>query len=140
MSVDRGVMPTYAIASIATGLALLVLDGLWLGVIARSYFGSRLGSLVNDTVNLLPAAAFYVLYTAGIVYFCVRPALADESWRVALMHGAFVGLMVYGAYDLTNLAILRGWPLDVALVDIAWGTAMTALCSAAGYAAARHVF
>jgi uncharacterized membrane protein len=46
-------------------------------------------------------------------------------------HGALLGLVIYGGYDLTNLAILKGWPLGLSLLDIAWGITFSTLVSLA---------
>ena len=51
----------------------------------------------------------------------------------ALVNGALIGLLAYGTYDMTNLATLKGWSLQVSLVDMAWGAFLSATASAAGY-------
>lgn len=132
-------MIVHSAAYLAAAVTFLVLDGLWLGVVARSFYASRLGGLMAPQVSIAPAVAFYLLYVAGVVIFCIRPALADDSWRMALVHGALLGVLAYGTYDLTNLATLKGWPLDMSLVDIAWGAVITAAAATAGFHAARYV-
>ena len=61
------------------------------------------------------------------------PALAEGSLGSAVLHGALFGFFCYATYDLTNLATLKGWTLPMALVDIGWGTVVTAIAAAAGY-------
>lgn len=124
------------LAYVAAFVALIVLDGVWLGAVARAFYADRLGSLLKDEPDLLAAALFYVAYPAGLVFLAVRPAVA-RSVRAAALDGAVLGLVAYGTYDLTNLATLRGWPVDVTVVDILWGTVLGAACAAAGCAAAR---
>jgi uncharacterized membrane protein len=80
--------------------------------------------------NLPAAAAFYLLYPVGLVVFAVLPSGGD--WLRALALGALFGLFCYGAYDLTNLAVLKDWPLQVTLVDIAWGAVVSAVGASAG--------
>lgn len=41
--------------------------------------------------------------------------------------GSIYGLVVYGVYDLTNLAILANWTLKLTIVDILWGVFVNAL-------------
>jgi uncharacterized membrane protein len=65
------------------------------------------------------------------------PAARAGSFARALCTGAFFGLVTYATYDLTNLATLKGWPLGVTIVDIAWGMTLCTVVAAAGYAAAR---
>jgi uncharacterized membrane protein len=56
---------------------------------------------------------------------------------LAAIFGGLFGLFAYATYEMTNYATLRGWPLAVVVVDMAWGTAVTAAAAALGYAATR---
>ncbi len=129
-------MKAAVIGYAAALLTILVLDALWLGVVARDFYFSRLGSLLLDRPNWVPAAAFYLIHAIGIVVF-VLPAAG--SWLGVLLLGALFGICVYAAYDLTNLATLRGWPLAVSLVDLAWGAAVTAAAATAAFLAVRAI-
>jgi uncharacterized membrane protein len=71
------------------------------------------------------------------VLFVVAPALTANSWVNALIMGMLLGLFAYGTYDLTNLAIIRNWPWQLSLVDMAWGGVLTGIAATAGYVAAR---
>lgn len=133
-------MTQYIIAYLATAVVFFLLDFLWLGVVMRSFYVGHLGDLMADKVNLFAAGAFYILYIVGIVIFAVAPALRSEDWTAALLFGALFGFFAYGTYDMTNLATLRGWPLAVTVVDLAWGTALTAASAVAGYLVTRLVW
>ncbi|HEV2977066.1 MAG TPA: DUF2177 family protein [Casimicrobiaceae bacterium] len=111
-------------------------DFLWLGIAARDFYLSRLGALLRPEPYWLPAALFYALYASGLLVFCVTPALAAASWRKALGLGALLGLIAYATYDLSNLATLQGWPVTVALADVAWGMSLSGVAALSGYAAA----
>lgn len=130
---------TYLLAYAATAAVFLGLDLLWLGRIAKAFYARQLGGLLRDSPDLAVAGLFYLGYVAGILFLAVQPALQAQSWKVALLHGAVVGALAYGTYDMTNLATLKGWPLAMSLVDLAWGTALTATAATAGYLAARSV-
>lgn len=127
----------YAVAYIAVALMFLALDALWLGVVARNFYLARLGELMRDKPDLGAAAMFYAIYVAGVVYFAIAPALAGGGVGRALLNGALFGLVAYATYDLTNLATLRGYSVELARVDIAWGAFLTAVASGVGYLAAR---
>lgn len=120
-------------------LAFLILDGLWLGVLMSSTYKELFGPLMLASPNWGPAAVFYLLYVAGVVFFVVRPALAQGSARRAAVTGAFFGLIAYGTYDMTNWATLNGWSAQLALMDMAWGTLLTCLASLSGYWTARKM-
>jgi len=111
----------------------LVIDMIWLGVVARSFYQSQMGHLMRAQVNWVAAIVFYLLFVAGIVVLAVWPALERQSLAHALALGALLGLVSYAAYDLTNLATLEGFPLTVALVDLAWGAVLCATVSAITY-------
>lgn len=115
---------------VATVLAMLVLDGLWLGLVARGFYRRHLGFLMGDQVNWAAAGAFYVLYAIGLTVFVVWPGIDSGSVGAALWRGALFGLVAYATYDLTNQATLRGWPTIVTAVDLGWGTALSAAVGA----------
>ncbi len=125
---------TYLFAYIGSAVVFLGLDYVWLSRIARDFYASSLGGLMREAPDFLAAGVFYLFYIGGIVFFAVMPA---ESWKGALLRGALLGLLAYGTYDMTNLATLKGWPWRMAAVDMAWGTALTALAALGGYLAAK---
>jgi uncharacterized membrane protein len=123
----------YVVAYIATAIVFLGLDALWLSKVALGMYRQELGSLLLEKPNLPIAAGFYLLYVVGIVVLAIVPALTDGGWVKALLLGAVLGLVAYGTYDITNLSTLKGWSTRLALIDIAWGTALSAVSAAIGY-------
>jgi uncharacterized membrane protein len=123
------------IAYVATLLTFLLLDGIWLGLLMAPTYRELLGSLMLEKPLLLPAAVFYCLYVFGCVVFVVLPAL---SWQWAVKRGALLGLVAYGTYDLTNWATLRGWSVQVTLMDWFWGMVATAVACAVGFLLVRR--
>lgn len=128
-------MTRYLLPYLATLIVLAVLDFLWLGVIARNFYREGIGHLMAPSPNWGAAIAFYLLYPVGIVIFAVLAA--DGEWLKALTLGALFGLFCYGTYDLSNMAVLRDWPLQVTAVDIAWGVVVSAIGASAGAWALR---
>jgi uncharacterized membrane protein len=63
----------------------------------------------------------------------IVPALSKQSWIYALQYGALFGLFCYMTYDLTNLAVVRNFPTQLAFIDIVWGSFVTALCASFAY-------
>ena len=131
-------MPNFAIAYLAAAAAFFALDFVWLTVATRLLYRPLLGSLIVDSPNLVVAALFYLVYLVGLVVFAILPAAEAGSWGMALGLGALLGLVAYGTYDFTNLSTLRDWPVMVSIVDLVWGTALSAVATAAGYAALRQ--
>lgn len=114
------------IATLCAALVLLALDMLWLKLAMGPLYQRTLGPILLDPPAIAPAAAFYLLYIAGVVFFAIRPAVESGDWRQALLRGAALGLLAYGTYDLTNLTTLKAWSLRLSLMDMAWGTFLTA--------------
>jgi uncharacterized membrane protein len=126
------------IAYCAALAALLAIDALWLVVLMGPAYKVWLGTLMLAEPKWLPAAAFYLLFTVGLVVFAVMPAVRKQDWRTAALLGGLLGLVAYGTYDLSNLATLRGWPWQLTLVDMAWGGVLACLAAVAGYMAASR--
>jgi uncharacterized membrane protein len=118
----------YAVALVVMG----ALDGVWLGWLAKDFYREQLGALMTDSVRIVPAAIYYLGFPAVIVYLALTPA---ASLGEAVLRSAVLGLAAFGVYDLTNLAILRGYTLTMTVVDMAWGTFATAVGGAAAYQA-----
>ena len=112
--------------------AMTAIDLVWLGVVARKFYRDQLGTLMRDKPRLFPAAVFYLLYPLGILMFATLPGSEAHSVLHAGMLGTAFGFFAYATYDLTNLAVLRGWPVVLTLVDMAWGAVLTGFCAAAG--------
>jgi uncharacterized membrane protein len=128
-----------ALGYLATLATFLVLDVAWLTLVAVGQFQRVLGPTLLPQPNLYAAAAFYVIFVAGLVFLAVRPALERRSIGIAATHGAVLGLTAYATFDLTSLAIFQGWTVGLALMDMAWGTALSAIAAMAGYGAASRM-
>jgi len=120
--------------------AFLVIDMIWLGLVARTFYRNQLGYIMSSNVNWPAAIIFYLLFIVGLIFFVVYPSIGRDSWVYALFSGAFFGLICYATYDLTNLATLKGWPLKVTLVDLAWGSFLSAVLSLIGFFYGRTLF
>lgn len=125
------------VAAVASALVFLSLDAVWLRLAGPRLYVPAIGPLLADSPNLAAAAAFYLIYLAGLFALATAPGLAAGRWRVAALRGLMFGVAAYATYDLTNQATLRLWSTRLTLIDMAWGGALSALAAAAGYGAAR---
>jgi uncharacterized membrane protein len=120
-------------AAVAVVCTMVILDLLWLGIVATDLYNDRLGDLrAKDTV-VLAAALFYVQYVAVIIGFAVLPAARIKD---AALRGLGIGWVAYATYELTNWAVIEGWPASLVAIDIAWGLVLTTLVAAVGRAVA----
>ena len=125
----------FVAAFIAVAVVFFGLDFLWLSRFALGLYKREIGPLLLDQPNLPLSAVFYLVFVFGLVLLVVLPALDAGGWLNVLWMGALLGLVAYGTFDITNLATLKGWSQTLALADIAWGTALSAISATAGYLA-----
>lgn len=116
-----------------------IIDLVWVGVVALPFYKTHIGFLLRPDLNWAAAISFYLLFVVGLVLFVIAPAVEKGSWMQALMFGALFGLVTYAAYDLTNLATLKDWPLVVTMVDLAWGAFVAGSVSVLTYVIASRI-
>jgi uncharacterized membrane protein len=117
-----------------TMIVMVGLDMLWLGVIAKPIYQNGIGHLMADQPNVTVAVLFYALYGLGLVVFAVLPAGPAPGWGKTVGMAALFGFFAYATYDLTNLATLKQWPIGLSVMDMAWGTCISAAAAAGGKA------
>lgn len=126
-------MTKIILSYIGTTIVFFAIDMLWLGVVAKNLYNKYLGSFLSDTVNWTAAIVFYLLFIVGILIFAAYPAVEKQSLQHAILYGGLFGFFTYATYDLTNLATLKGWPIQIVVIDILWGVVLTAIVSTAAY-------
>ena len=115
----------------AVFFTMVVIDMVWLRVIAVQWYANAMGSLLSDSPNLVAATAFYLLFPMGLVIFAVVPGETSSTLKVMGL-GALFGFFAYATYDLTALAVIKNWPVGLTLLDMAWGTLVSGIAAGAG--------
>ena len=126
-------LKSLGITYVLTFIVFLIVDMLWLGIIAKNLYQKYLGNFLSESINWKAAFIFYIIFIIGIFIFAVYPAINKDSAMHAVLMGALFGFFTYATYDLTNLATLKGWPLPIVFIDIVWGTVLTAIVSFSGF-------
>jgi len=121
------------ISYLLTFIVFLMIDMLWLGVIAKNIYQKYLGDFLSNQVNWTAAFIFYFIYVLGISIFAIYPSVNKGSVYNAILMGALFGFFTYATYDLTNLATLKGWPLPIVFIDIIWGSVLSAVVCFSGF-------
>jgi uncharacterized membrane protein len=130
--------PTYFLKVYAAAVPVFFLiDMVWLGVVAKGVYGKYMGHLLRPTPNWPAAIAFYLMFIVGLVIFAIHPALKAQSWTYALLYGGLFGFFTYMTFDMTALAVLKEWPWQIVIIDIAWGIFLSASVSSVSYLIAR---
>jgi len=110
-----------------------LIDLTWLGLIAKNIYQKYMGHLMRPTPNWTAAVIFYLLFIVGLVIFAIYPAIRNNSWSYALLHGAMFGFFTYMTFDLTSLAVIKDWRWQIVIIDIIWGIVLSSSVSVLAY-------
>lgn len=127
----------YIYLYLLTFIFFLAIDFVWLNFVAKNLYSQKIGNLLAENANLIPALIFYILFIVGVIIFVIIPGYEAKSLGKTLFLGALFGIMTYSTYDLTNLATLKDWPISVTIIDIVWGTSVSTVTAVAGYYIAK---
>jgi len=123
-------MSHYIYAFLVALGAMAIIDAAWLGLIAPKFYKKHIGFIMAKKPNWLAAVAFYLVFILGVTVFVVYPGWHNQYSAIhVLLLGGLFGLVTYSTYDLTNQATLKDWPKIVTVVDLVWGTSLTAVVS-----------
>ncbi len=125
-------MIKYLVAYAAAAIAMVALDLIWLGFIAKPIYLRGIGHLMAEQANVLVAVLFYAMFPVGVMVFAVAPVPDGAGWIKSVLLGGLFGLFAYATYDLTNLATLKSWPISLSVIDVAWGTFVSGVAAFAG--------
>lgn len=110
----------------------LVLDWIWFSVFMKAFARHKLHDLIRISSD---GELQTYLIAAGLAYGCMSllvslflvPRFENLSWAEAVSLSALLGLLVFGIFDFTNMAILKSYPYAFVFIDVAWGTFLFAL-------------
>ena len=105
----------------------VIFDAIWLGIISRNLYSKYLGYIMTETPNWIAAIIFYLLFIVGIIVFVVFPGMEEKKLWVSFGKAALFGLVTYATYDLTNLATIKSWPIQITIIDLIWGTFLSSI-------------
>ncbi len=105
----------------------VVLDLIWLGVVASGLYSDKLGYLAtlkngSITFNLPVGLLTQVIIGLGLAAVITLALSQKNSWSEAAFFGTLTAFVIYATYDLTNLSFIKGWPVMITVIDIAWGS------------------
>ena len=97
---------------------MLALDSVYL-YFTKSIFGQMVAKIQRTALEfkMVGAVVVYLLLAIGLYVFIVEPGKS-------LWHAALFGLVIYGVYDFTSYAILKKYDLNVAIMDMVWGSVL----------------
>ena len=120
------------LATLIASIIFLIIDVIWLSFATKSFYRPLIGNLLTDKPVMWAAALFYLLYVFGMAVVVIQPCISSESNLKTVYTGFVFGLVAYGTYNLTNMAVLKDWSATVTFVDMFWGGSLTAVSATTG--------
>ncbi len=114
-------------------LVFVIVEALMLTFFMAPFFSKHIGHLMRPQINLYVTLLYYLLYVAGVFYFCYFSGFKLGSLQQTLISGFLLGLLCYGVYDITNFLVLKDWKIQMTLIDMFWGGIVTSLISGVGF-------
>ena len=129
----------FIVAAFLASIIFLIIDVIWLSFATKSFYRPLLGDLISDKPVLWAAGLFYVLYMFGMAVIVIQPCIESSGLIKSLYTGFIFGLVAYGTYNLTNMAVIKDWSSTVVFVDMFWGASLTAISSTTGIYLAKKI-
>jgi len=126
----------YVVLYLATLIVLVPIDLVFLGLVAKGFFAAQVGDMLGE-IRPAPAILFYLLYVVGILIFVSASVTATA--QSALLYGALFGFFCYATFELTSLSLLKHWTWPVVIMDVTWGSLITAVSSMLGLMIANWI-
>ena len=123
-------MTKWVIAYVSAGIVFGILDSIWLSWAGPNLYEPVIGEIMAESFRIVPAAAFYLIYLAGMCWFAIKPGIESGQVKPALLNGALLGALCYATFDLTSQAVFKVWATHVSLADIVWGSFATGTTAA----------
>ena len=124
-------MKLILLSFVVVSIIFLIIDLIWLSFSIRNFYIPNLpGIPMNQKPVLWAGVLFYFIYVIGLTLVIIRPALSDFAIFTALWTGIIFGIVAYGTYNLTNMAFIKNWSINVVFVDMIWGGFVSGFSSA----------
>ena len=127
------------VATLIASIIFLIIDVIWLSFSTKSFYRPLIGNLLSDKPVMWAAALFYILYVFGMAAVVIQPCVDSGNLFKTVYTGFIFGLVAYGTYNLTNMAVLKGWSPTVTFVDMFWGGSLTAISASSGLYIAKKI-
>ena len=108
-------------------LMVLLIDFLWL-TLNRTRYDTLVKNVqgVSVRMNYVGAILSY-LCVIGLLIFYAFPLAREKSGNkvvTSIMIGGFLGMLSYGIFNATNIAIFEKYDWSIALLDTLWGSVL----------------
>jgi len=114
---------------IATIIIVLIADFIWL-YLNKNNYNSLVTKVQGSTIqlNFIGGALSYLFLIIGLFVFSI-PMITNEYNKnkkqslllLSMLYGGVLGLVIYGVFNTTNMAIFKNYDVSVAIMDTTWG-------------------
>ena len=129
----------FLVAALIASIIFLIIDVIWLSIATKAFYRPLLGDLLSDKPVFWAAGLFYVLYMFGMAVIVIQPCIEPSVIIKPLFNGFVFGLVAYGTYNLTNMAVIKDWSPTVVFIDMFWGASLTAVSATTGIYLAKKI-
>ena len=100
---------------LVSAIVFISIDFIYLNLM-KGYFDNQIKMVQGSPIkmNYLGAALCYIFLVFGINYFIIKP-------RKSVSDAFLLGIIIYGVYETTNLALLKNWSILTVIIDTLWG-------------------
>lgn len=106
---------------LTSSLIMLALDSIFLYMISP-LFKSQIKAVQKSylELNMTGTIISYLFLIIGLNYFIIKD-------RKSIIDAFLLGIVIYGVYEGTSMALLKDWRLETLLLDTTWGGVLFAL-------------
>lgn len=106
---------------LVSAIVFVFIDSIYLYLI-KDYFNNQIKLVQGSTIkmNYLATLLCYIFLIFGINYFIFQP---NRSIQDAFL----LGILIYGVFETTNMALFSKWSWLTVLIDTLWGGILFAL-------------
>ena len=104
-----------------SSIVFIVIDSVYLNFI-KDYFNNQVKLIQGSPIKINSYAIIicYIILIFGINYFIIIP-------NRSILDAFLLGLIIYGVYETTNMALFSKWSWTTVLIDTLWGGILFAL-------------
>lgn len=98
-----------------SSLLVVLIDSVYLNMV-KGFFGKQIRDVQKSPMKLDMTSTIlaYVFIIFGLNYFIIRK-------RASITDAFLLGVVIYGIYEFTNMALFKEWRWSTALLDTIWG-------------------
>jgi len=104
-------------------ILLPLIDSLYLYNVGKPVFGKAIRNIqgTDMTINYTGVIGSYFFLILGLYFFIFRTLDSKKSWKSQIFKAFILGIVIYGVYEFTNMAIIEKWTMNLVIIDTIWG-------------------